>query len=176
MIGVLIPGITVINGGPITHNMIVLDVFDPKNINNIGLFLQEMIPEGYGAALYFSIPPYETLQFIGVVANQRPTDVFYTGWSLNSDVNCLQSVKICVKMELLSTIKDAFEYKIKNDCNLEFAKRIAKNLFNYLDSYNGNKDPNNNLLIVPLTSLQNWFDKFSMKYKIDPNFLIHEGS
>ena len=172
MIGIIIPGLNAINGGPITKNMIVLDVIDPKNINNIGLFLQEAIPEGYGAAMYFSTPPYENLQFIGCVANQRTSDIFYTGWSLNSEVNCHSSIKLCVKLEELNNIKDAFESKIKNDNNQEFAKRLAKNLFNFLDSYNKNKDPNSGLLIVPLTSLQEWYDKFIKRYTIDPNFLL----
>ncbi len=172
MIGLVIPGVPLITCGPITQNMAIVDVYDPKNISNISLFLQELIPEGYGAALYFSIPPFSDAQFIGCIANQRPSDVFYTGWSLNSDVNCHQQIKVCIKLEPLSQIKDAFENKIKNDTNIEFAKKIAKNLFNFLDSYNGNKDPNSNLLIVPISTLQNWYDKFEMKYKVDPNFLM----
>ena len=172
MIGILIPGCNVINGGPITSNMVVIDVNEPKNINNIGLFLQEAIPEGFGAAMYFSVAPYINLQFIGCVANSRPSDIFYTGWSLNTEVNCLKSIKVCVKVDSLLELKDAFENKIKNDTNQEFAKKIAKNLFNYLDSYNKNQDSSQDLLVVPLTSLQNWYDKFLMRYSIDPNFLF----
>ena len=176
MIGIIIPGVTIINSGPITQNMTVLDVNEPKNINNVGLFLQEAIPEGYGAAMYFSVHPFTEAQFIGCVANQRPTDIFYTGWSLNPEVNCHNIIKICVKIELLADIKSSFENKIKNDTNIEFAKRIAKNLFNFLDSYNGNKDKNSNLLIVPLTSLQSWYDKFTVRYSVDPNFLMKDDS
>lgn len=172
MIGLLIPGLNIINGGPITNNMVVLDVVNPKNINNIGLFLHEIIPEEYGAAIYFSCPPFEDLQFLGCVANQRSSDIFYTGWSMDSNVNCHNIIKICVKLEELKNIKDAFEIKIKNDNNQEFAKRLAKNLFNYLDSYNKNKDPNNGLLVVPLTSIQEWYDKFLKRYSIDPNFIF----
>lgn len=161
-----------INGGPITSNMVVLDVNEPKNINNIGLFLQELIPEGYGAAMYFAIPPFENLQFIGCVANQRPSDIFYTGWGLNSDVNIHTVVKLCVKIESLDELKYAFESKIKNDMNQEFAKKLAKNLFNFLDSYNRNQDPSNGLLIVPITSLQCWYDKFLVRYNLDPNFIM----
>ena len=72
MIGVIIPGNTIMTGGPITNTVVVLDINDPKNVNNLALFLQEPIPNDCGAGLYFSYPPYETMQFIGCVANSRP--------------------------------------------------------------------------------------------------------
>ena len=66
----------------------------------------------------------------------------------------------------------AFKQKIQFDINQEFAKRLAKNLYNYLDSYNQNQDQNKQLLIVPINTLENWYNKFLSKYKIDPNFLM----
>ena len=66
----------------------------------------------------------------------------------------------------------AFEDKIKFDINQEFAKRVAKNLYNYLDSFNQNQDPSKKLFVVPINSLESWYDKFIQKYNIDPNFLM----
>lgn len=172
MIGIVIPGVPIVTGGPLTQTNVVADVNNPASINNLTLFLTGPLPEGYGAALYFSVPPYNSLEFIGCVANERPSDVFYTSWSLNPTVNCCQQIKLCVKMESLTNLKMAFEEKIKVDLNQEFAKRVAKNLFNYLDSFNQNQDPNRQLLVVPLNSLQGWYDKFLQKYKMDPNFLM----
>lgn len=96
MIGVVVPGSPVITGGPINNNMVVVDVANPKQVNNISLFLTEQLPDDSGAAMYYSVPPFETLQFIGCVCNPRPSDVFYTGWSLNPNVNIYDSIKICV--------------------------------------------------------------------------------
>lgn len=48
------------------------------------------------ASLYFSVPPYDGLEFIGAVANMRPSDVFHTGWALNSSVNILPELKLVV--------------------------------------------------------------------------------
>ena len=70
----------------------------------------------------------------------------------------------------------AYKEKIQFDINQEFAKRLAKNLYNYLDSFNQNQDQNKQLLIVPLNSLENWYNKFLNKYKIDPNFLMKSDS
>lgn len=36
----------------------------------------------------------------------------------------------------MDEIKMAYEDKIKLDINQEFAKRVARNLYNYLDSFN----------------------------------------
>lgn len=40
------------------------------------------------------------------------------------------------KLDKLDEIKMAYEEKIKLDINQEFAKRVAKNLYNFLDSFN----------------------------------------
>lgn len=125
MIGIVVPGVPLMTGGPITSNMVVLDVFEPKNVNNIGLYLIEPIPEDCGCGLYFSIPPFETLQFIGCVANPRPrynydgkvSDIFYTGWSLNPNVNVFNNIKIVAKLDKLDELKGAYEEKIKTDIN-----------------------------------------------------------
>lgn len=96
MIGLVIPGQQVISGGSIYNNNFVMDIYNPKLINNISLFLTEPIPDDTCASLYFSVPPYENLQFLGCVANLRPSDIFYTGWVLNPQVNTLEQLKICV--------------------------------------------------------------------------------
>ena len=96
MIGIVIPGSPLITGGPITSNMVVIDVMNPKLINNVTLFLTEQLPDDYAAAMYYSVPPFETLQFVGCIANLRPSDVFYTGWSLNPNVNMFDQIKLCV--------------------------------------------------------------------------------
>jgi hypothetical protein len=172
MIGVVIPGVPLITGGPLTNNNVVIDVNNPKTVNNITLFQTEALPDDCGAALYYSVPPYESLQFIGCVCNIRPSDVFYTGWSLNPNVNVFQQIKICVKLDKLSNLKMAFEEKIKVDINQEFAMRVAKNLYNFLDSFNQNQDPNKNILVVPINTLEKWYDKFNQNYKMDPNFIM----
>ena len=40
--------------------------------------------------------------------------------------------------EKLQNIEMEFKQKIQYDINQEFAKRLAKNLYNYLDSFNQN--------------------------------------
>ena len=141
------------------------------------MFLAQPIPDDCGAALYYSVPPYQTQQFIGCISNQRPSDVFYTGWSLDPNVNIHQTIKIGVQMEKLKNIEMAFKEKIQVDIgHQEFAKRLAKNLYNYLDSFNQNQDHNNQLLAVPVNFLEKWYNKFLNKYQVDPNLLMKSDS
>ena len=64
MIGIVIPGSPLITGGPVTSNMVVIDVMNPKLINNVTLFLTEQLPDDCAAAMYYSVPPFESLQFV----------------------------------------------------------------------------------------------------------------
>ena len=176
MIGIIIPGYPIITGGPITTRNVISDVNNPKNINNISMFLTQPIPNDCGAALYYSVPPYQTQQFLGCICNQRPSDTFYTGWSLDSNVNIHPVIKIGVQMEKLKNIEMAFKEKIQVDINQEFAQRLAKNLYNYLDSFSQNQDHNRQLLAVPVNFLDKWYNKFLNKYQIDPNFLMKSDS
>ena len=176
MIGIIFPGYPIITGGPITTTNIVSDVNNPKNINNISMFLTQPIPNDYGAALYYSVPPYQTQQFLGCICNQRPSDTFYTGWSLDTNVAIHPVIKIGVQMETLKNIEMAFKEKIQVDINQEFAQRLAKNLYNFLDSFIQNQDHNRQLLAVPVNFFDKWYNKFLNKYQIDPNFLMKSDS
>ncbi len=48
-----------------------------------------------GVALYYSIPPlYDSLIFIGAIANERPSDIFHPGFALNPLVNVCPEIKL----------------------------------------------------------------------------------
>lgn len=50
-----------------------------------------------GASLSYSIPPnYSGITFVGAIANQRPSDIFHTGWALNPEINQLSELKLIV--------------------------------------------------------------------------------
>jgi len=95
MLGVLVPGNPIMEIA-ITGEFSLFEINDPKRINNIGLFLIKPIPDDLGAALFFSVSPYESKEFIGCVANIRPSDTFYTGWNMNPIVNNQQTIKVAL--------------------------------------------------------------------------------
>ena len=49
------------------------------------------------AALHYATPPYnDGLSFVGAIGNDRPSDVFHPGWSLNPSVNVLPEIKLVI--------------------------------------------------------------------------------
>ena len=57
------------------------------------------------------------------------------------------------------------------DLNKEYAKKVALNLFTYLKSFDDGAQAGNGMMAVPVNSLEKWFEKFSRKYDMDPNFV-----
>jgi hypothetical protein len=53
-----------------------LDVFNPGDVASVTFYLCQEIPNDSAAALYYSLPPYNHLEFIGAIANPRPSDIF----------------------------------------------------------------------------------------------------
>ena len=110
----------------------------------IGFFMNQPLPDtNFGgkktihsykhlASLYFSVPPYENLEFVGAIGNDRPSDIFHTGWALNPMVNLLPELKLVVQLEPLANIEACIRIKQETDLNKEFAKKVAYNLFNFL--------------------------------------------
>ena len=60
----------------------------------------------------------------------------------------------------------------------EFAKRVALDLFRYLESFNQGgghvAQISNDHLVVPANFLDRWFTKFQHKFRRDPDFLTRQ--
>lgn len=55
----------------------------------------------------------------------------------------------------------------------EFAKRVAMDLYRFMESFNVGQAGNQ--LVVPTDVLDKWFLKFDHKFRKDPDFLMHVG-
>ena len=115
----------------------VLTIQNPEKINLIGFFMNQALNDAnMGAALYFSKPPqYTSLEFLGAIANQRPSDIFHTGWALNPEVNCLSEVKLVVTIEPLEKLETCVRVSQETDLNQAFAQKVALNMVNYMQSF-----------------------------------------
>ena len=69
----------------------------------------------------------------------RPSDIFHTGWSLNPNVNIHPEIKLIVTLEPLENIQTQIQVQQETDFNKEYAKKVAQNLFNYLQSFEQNE-------------------------------------
>ena len=55
----------------------------------------------------------------------------------------------------------------------DFAKRVAMDLYRFMESFNTGHAGNQ--LILPTDVLDRWFQKFDNKFRKDPDFLMHVG-
>jgi protein Hikeshi len=57
------------------------------------------------------------------------------------------------------------------DLNKAFAQKVAQNLFNYMTSFGEVCNNDNQLMTVPTNIFNRWYEKFTVKYDKDPNFV-----
>lgn len=55
---------------------------------------------------------------------------------MNPSVNVLPELKLVVQFDPLANIETCIRIKQETDLNKEFAKKVAYNLFNFLQSFN----------------------------------------
>ena len=78
------------------------------------------------------------------------------------------------------SIEPLAELEHKEGCRLgakeEFAKRVALNLYHFLESFNAGTAVGPDQLVVPANFLDRWFVKFQSKFRRDPDFLTRESN
>jgi hypothetical protein len=79
---IIIPGCAPLTNFQCDNGIYHIDIQNPTNIHNICLTLTTAIPENVALGLYYSIPPYTDLQYLGAVSNNRASDIFSTGFPL----------------------------------------------------------------------------------------------
>jgi hypothetical protein len=172
MFGIVFPGAPVqYSFLQISDTQWTFDVPNAGGINNLTFFLQSPLPDGYALALSFSTYPYSTLEFLGAIANERPSDIIHTGWSFKPDISN-NPVKILISMELIPSIASLVEDKSNNDIRQVYAKKVALNLFRFMESFNKNTSQQS-MLVLPCDVLDKWLIRFENKFRLDPNFVLN---
>lgn len=98
------------------------------------------------------------------------------GWPFLEGISSIPSVKIIVLIEPANILLQKLETKPPIDYNKEIARKIALNLFRFIESYNSNNNNNNPSNQIPLNLpqyiLDRWISRFDEKYKLDPYFYM----
>ena len=175
MFGLVIPGLPSVTEFPqIAANQWAIDLPNPASINNLTFFITGPLPQDCAAALSCSFPPdYTSLEFIGAVATEFPSDIFNTGWALNPDKASCSAVRLVISLESISTIAPLVEQRKTRDIRQIYAKKVALNLFRFMESFNQNTGQYGEYMMVPMDILDKWFLKFEHKFKFDPNFVLN---
>ena len=102
LFGVVIPGRPLITDfQPIDNTKAVTIIQQPSLVNEITFFLLPTtpIPIGYGAILYYSIPPFQNWILIGSVDSNKPSGIFKTNWSVNEEIKNCSYIQLGVSLE-----------------------------------------------------------------------------
>ena len=138
-----------------------------KPVYLVGLFLNSSLADSTkAAALYQSVAPYQTLSFIGAISNTRQSDIFHTGWSLNSEIRDLPEIKLIVQLKPLVELVTEVKARAERDLTNDVASKFAASLVYYAQSFNENHAGALQILV------NKWHDRFNKKYAVDPNFVF----
>ncbi|PFH37238.1 hypothetical protein BESB_036960 [Besnoitia besnoiti] len=151
-------------GGVFQSGQWVCDLVNPGEISDFVCFLNAPLPSNNeGAGIYFSIPPFTDWEFMGVITNNKPSALLSPGWSFLPQVNQQPLIKLGLSIESAAVLAEKLLTKPPVDVKKEYARRVALNLYRYIESFQGGAT-------MPL--LDQWFQRFETRYQRDPNFVM----
>lgn len=126
----------------------------------MSLFLTKEIPNNYAITLYFSLPPYNEMQYLGAVANQKSSDTFTTGFPFKPELEKVETVKLCLRAQTIEEIANLVRV---SDGQREYSKLVAHNLYNFMMSFHIDGLVNTQgkqFLVIPTEVFTKWMNKF----------------
>lgn len=171
--GVIAPGRPVITEfRAITETKCVVEFFDPTAVAELTFFMHSYapIPPGFGAVLYYAVPPFENWVIIGATSPLKPSGIFRTNWATKEDMIGCPMVQLGVSIESLDTIQNLELMSSGVDDRRQFAHKIATDLFQYMASFSHPSQAG--VMMVPTNLLDRWIERFDRKYSLDPNFMM----
>mmetsp|Transcript_27903 Transcript_27903/g.28188 ORF Transcript_27903/g.28188 Transcript_27903/m.28188 type:complete len:183 (-) Transcript_27903:132-680(-) len=173
LFGVIAPGRPVITDfRPVSETKCVAEFVDPTPISELTFFMLPTtpIPNGFGAILYYAVPPFEHWEIIGAVTPQKPSGIFRTRWATKEDMIGCPLVQLGVSIESLEVINNLELLLSGVEDRRQFAHKIALDLFQYMTSFS--HPSQNGMMIIPTNLLDKWMERFDRKYSLDPNFMM----
>ncbi|KAF4716708.1 hypothetical protein FOZ63_004622 [Perkinsus olseni] len=174
MFGLAIPGRPVITDFvQETETSWHVDVPNPSSISSFSVFLLRPVPsDTVGLGVYYTATT-DGATFVGALSNAKPTDIFSPGWPLNPDIASMPAVRIGLAFEpsesllpKMSTVSESVDFK------REFARKVALNLFRYIESFNTSGGGDARFMRCPQDLLDRWLQRFDDKYDKDPMFVF----
>jgi len=114
-------------------------------------------------------------ELVGAISNNQPSGAFRTGWATNETLSmALNSpssnitINMGVSIEPMTTVQNVGQLQ---DHTTHVAKKIAVDLFNYMQSFDTGGGGVGNM-VVPKNIFERWMSRFEAKAKIDPNFYM----
>jgi hypothetical protein len=102
LFGVVIPGRPVITEFQVVDATKAMTIVEqPSAVTEITFFIlpTTIVPPGYGAILYYSVPPFQNWILVGSVDPSKPSGTFRTNWATNEEVKFCHVVQLGVSLE-----------------------------------------------------------------------------
>ncbi len=102
LFGIVVPGRPVITEFQLVDSTKAMTMLEqPATVPELTFFLlpTTVIPPGYGAILYYSIPPFQNWVLIGSIDPAKPSGIFRTNWATNEEVRNCPVVQLGVSLE-----------------------------------------------------------------------------
>ncbi|XP_054161846.1 protein OPI10 homolog [Oppia nitens] len=181
-------------------NKFLITIQNADDINHVVVFMTGLqpFPEGMAGSVYFSFPDPSsppTWIYLGFISNEKPSAIFkITKLKQTSLANVGSTVghgfgfqqpieahfaQIGISMEPIVTISQMMadpNANVSQQNNFdEFAIKTAENLFNYCTSFSNTltnfiNSPFTGQQFVPIHTIQQWYENFTRRLKIDPKF------
>jgi Protein of unknown function (DUF775) len=136
------------------------------------------LPPTHGLLIYWQvlIPPDISTGFelLGALTPSRPSCIFRTHWPEHEQVSSIPGpcqVILGVSVEPLNEIQNIPSESF--DTRLYAAKKIAMDLFRYMQSFDAGT-AGSGQLVVPNNIFDRWLQRFESKFRRDPNFFMKQ--
>eukprot|EP00349_Pseudokeronopsis_sp_Brazil_P002159 CAMPEP_0202964564 /NCGR_PEP_ID=MMETSP1396-20130829/8645_1 /ASSEMBLY_ACC=CAM_ASM_000872 /TAXON_ID= /ORGANISM="Pseudokeronopsis sp., Strain Brazil" /LENGTH=183 /DNA_ID=CAMNT_0049686759 /DNA_START=128 /DNA_END=679 /DNA_ORIENTATION=- len=175
LFGIVIPGRPVITDFQVLDSTKAITLVEsPQMVSELTFFLlpTTTIPPGYGAILYYSLPPFQEWSLIGSIDLSKPSGAFRTGWVANEEIQSCPVLQLGVSLEPLETIKNLELVGSGVEDRFTFAHKIAQDLFQYMASFSTGDAASQGMMVVPMNVFDRWMERFERKFRIDPNFML----
>lgn len=146
----------------------VLPNMKHEHVQQAAFFLTAPMDMAAGLGLYVSVDGAQ-FELRGCVCSSKPSTLVELRWPDKTQQDLPWEVEIGISMEPLVEL-EAKLAALKVSRKESFAKRVALDLFRYLESYNvGTRSGDN--LVVPANCLDRWYLKLEDKLRRDPTYL-----
>jgi len=164
----------------------------PSHIRECVFFLTNpaLIPPNHGVMIYWQItanavaPTATGFELMGALTAEQPSAVLQTGWSENVQIAEILSttgpvptaITFGVSLEPVENMVNIGAVKNRVDqSKLLVARKIAGDLFRYMQSFDTGAAARNGSMIVPNNIFDRWFNRFETRFQRDPNFFLKQS-
>ena len=164
----------------ISDDKYIMEINKPGLVKSFGISILNAneLPDNLGFAIYFSLPPFNQFDFVGVIHNEYPSTIVESPWNDRKGITACDVVRIGFELKeksFLKSLKDKSETENVQKQSMiaaiktEFAMKVSNHLFNFMNSYVKTTD-NGQMIIAPASCLDQWHQKFQKKYIKDKKF------